>query len=219
MSITTGTRRVRFEDPFSLIPRTLAKIYTWWRVVTYPFASLGTNLHIHPPCRLSRNAATRIDLGNFVTINRDSWLNVIHDGKIIVGNNSSIGLRNILSAKNVIQIENDVMLAASVLIQDHNHAYEDVTLPISVQGETAGGTIRIEQGCWIGQGAAIVCNEGELVIGRNSVVGSNALVTKSVPPYSVVVGNPARLARRFDPSTGTWTGGEAGRRTAIESNR
>jgi acetyltransferase-like isoleucine patch superfamily enzyme len=94
-----------------------------------------------------------------------------------------------------------------VLIQDHNHAYEDVTLPIKAQGLTPGGTIRIEQGCWIGHGAAIVCGQGELVIGRNSVVAANSLVTKSFPPYSVIVGNPARLARQFDPAKGSWVGG------------
>ena len=70
-----------------------------------------------------------------------------------------------------------------------------------------GGTIRIEQGCWIGHGAAIVCGQGELVLGRNSVVAANALVTRSFPPYSVIVGNPARLARKFDTVKGTWVGG------------
>jgi acetyltransferase-like isoleucine patch superfamily enzyme len=97
-------------------------------------------------------------------------------------------------------------VSASVLIMDHIHAYENVSLPIMAQGITDGGRIRIEQGCWIGRGAAIVCNQGELVLGRNSVVAANALVTKSVPPFSVVVGNPARLARQFDPAKGAWVG-------------
>lgn len=90
---------------------------------------------------------------------------------------------------------------------DHNHAYEDVRLPIQEQGLTPGGTIRIEQGCWIGHGAAIVASQGELVLGRNSVVAANALVTRSFPPNSVIVGNPARLARQFDPVKGIWIGG------------
>ena len=66
------------------------------------------------------------------------------------------------------------------------------------------GTIRIEEGCWIGFGAAIVCGQGELVIGRNSIVGANSVVTRSVLPYSVVTGNPARVAKSYDPSREQW---------------
>ena len=90
---------------------------------------------------------------------------------------------------------------------DHGHAHEDITLPIKHQGITAGGRIRIEQGCWIGRGAAIVCSQGELVLGRNSVVAVNAVVTRSFPPYSVIVGNPARAVKQFDPAKRAWVMG------------
>jgi acetyltransferase-like isoleucine patch superfamily enzyme len=157
--------------------------------------------------------APAIKLGNSVMIRKDAWINTFDlsetDGrpKIIIDDNCLIGARDVISAKNSIHIEHDVIIGTSVLIQDHNHAYEDISSPIRKQGLTPGGTIRIEQGCWIGHGAAIVCGQGELVIGRNSVVAANALVTRSFPPYSVIVGNPARLARQFDPVKGVWVGG------------
>jgi len=44
------------------------------------------------------------------------------------------------------------------------------------------------------------------VIGRNSVIAANALVTRSFPPYSVIVGNPARLAKQYDPAKESWIG-------------
>ena len=77
-------------------------------------------------------------------------------------------------------------------------------MPIYRQGLTAGGKVRIERNCWLSFGSAVICTSGELVLGRNSVVGANAVVTRSVPPYSVVVGNPARIIRRFDPETRKW---------------
>ena len=151
-------------------------------------------------------------MGSFVIIRNNAWLNTVDlaethsNAKIIIDDRCVINAQAVISAKNNIHLEHDVMVSACALLMDHNHAYEDVSKPINSQGSTAGGTIRIEQGCWIGHGAAIVCGQGELVIGRNSVVAANSLVTRSFPPYSVIVGNPARLARKYDPEKGAWVG-------------
>lgn len=221
--MATRKSRARLEDPLTSLGRVISKLYSWWVAAIYPFASRGSRLTIHFPFRLDRREANQITLGNSVTIGKDAWLNTVgvnnDEVKIVIGDNCNIGARDIFSARNSIYIERDVMIATSVLIQDHHHAYEDINLPISQQGVTPGGRIRIGQGSWIGQGAAIVCNEGELVIGANCVIGSNALVTRSFPPYSVIVGNPARLARQFNPSKGAWVGGEAGRVNATEASR
>ncbi|HKR28750.1 MAG TPA: hypothetical protein VJS11_14900, partial [Acidobacteriaceae bacterium] len=55
-------------------------------------------------------------------------------------------------------------------------------------------------------------NQGELVLGRNCIVAANSLVTRSFPPYSVIVGNPARVAKQYDPEQQVWLG--SGTRTA-----
>jgi acetyltransferase-like isoleucine patch superfamily enzyme len=222
MMTSTTRRRARFEDPLSFFSRAVNKLYTLWLSAIYPFASRGRNLSIQYPCIVSRLAAHRIKLGSSVIIRKDAWLSIIiessSDLNLVIDDNCLIGARSVISAKNLIHLEHDVILATSVLIMDHNHSYEDTTLPIRVQGITEGGRIRIEQGCWIGQGAAIVCSEGELVIGRNSVIGANSLVTRSFPPYSVIVGNPSRLARQFDPAKGIWIGG-GGRVLSSDSAR
>jgi len=89
-----------------------------------------------------------------------------------------------------------------------------VHVPIRDQGGTKSGTVVVEEGCWIGYGTAIVSTQGELVIGKNSVVGANSLVTRSVPPYSVVTGNPARVVKHFDLEKGEWVLGSSGMQTA-----
>jgi acetyltransferase-like isoleucine patch superfamily enzyme len=149
-----------------------------------------------------------------------AWINTFdllggeNDVKIVIGDRCVINAQCVISAKNNIHLEPHVMVSACALIMDHNHAYEDLVLPIQDQGLTSGGTVRIEEGCWIGHGAAIVAGQGELVLGRNSVVAANALVTRSFPANSVIVGNPARLARQFDPAKGIWIGG-AGRQVSV----
>jgi len=206
-------KQVAFEDPLNLFFQALTKLYSLWVSTTYPFAANGSNLSIHPTALLTRRTASGIRLGNAVIIRNNAWLNTFdlsgagRDPKIIIDDACVINAQCVISAKNNIHLERDVMVSACALIMDHNHAYEDISIPIKAQGLTPGGVIRIERGCWIGHGAAIVCSQGELVLGRNSVVAANALVTKSYPPNSVIVGNPARLARRFDAEKGIWVGG------------
>jgi acetyltransferase-like isoleucine patch superfamily enzyme len=157
--------------------------------------------------------ASAVKLGNSIFIGKDAWLNVsdLTKGKVVlvIDDNCKIGPRCQISGKNLIHLAAGVIVSASVLIMDHSHAYEDPTRPVLEQGVTEGGRIRIGQGSFIGHGAAIVCTRGELVLGHHSIVAANALVTGSCPPYSVIVGNPGRVIRQFDPVRNSWVIGSA----------
>lgn len=206
------TRWQKFTtDPLLTFNRMLSKIYTVLVSITYPFASCGRRLSIHRTLSLYRPDARQISLGNSVTLMKDVWLNIVptsDDGvKIKIGDRCIIGLRNTISAKNQIHLEPGVITAASVVMADHTRACDNIEIPIMDQGSTPGGRITIESGCWIGHCTAIICNGGHLVIGRNSVIGANSVVARSIPPYSVVLGNPARIVKRFDVARGEWITG------------
>jgi len=209
------TARSYSSDPLSMVPRILNKLYSLWVSATYPFAKCGSRLSIHCSVELLRPHAAHIKLGNDVLIGKDAWLNVAGevdchaDPAIVIDDGCVIARRAQISARNSIHLERDVMLAASVIIMDHNHAFEDISRPICDQGVTSGGRIRIEAGCWIGHGAAILCDREDLVIGRNSVVAANAVVTRGCPPYSVLSGNPARVVKQFDPVKQAWVLGSS----------
>lgn len=202
------------EDPLELFPRLLTKLYSLWVSATYPFASKGRKLSIHFSCDLKRSRAPQVAVGNSVYIAKNAWLNVSPEAQgsepaLVFEDRCVIARNTTISAKNSIHLEENVILSPSVLIMDHSHEYQDVTRPIEEQGVTEGGRIRIGQGTWIGQGAAIVCNKGELVLGSNCVVAANSVVTRSYPPYSVISGNPARVVQQFDQVKQTWVLGSS----------
>lgn len=197
-----------FHDPLWLIPRILVRLYSMWVRASYPFAALGENFSAHYTCDVRR--PDRMRLGNFVTLHKDVWLHAQEapatgsGPALIIEDRCFIGRRSHISAQNCIHIERDVMLSASVFIGDNDHTYADVSRPIRSQGMSEGGRIRIGQGSWVGQNAVILCEKGELTLGRNCVVAANAVVTRSAPPYAVLSGNPARIVRQFDPVKGAW---------------
>ncbi len=202
-------RRPTFADPLELLPRSLTKLYSLWLSLTYPFASKGHKMSFHFTSQIDRQRAVRISLGNGMSLRKDAWLNVATedpngDPVIVIEDNCHIGYGSIISAKNLVHLERDVLVGQQVIIIDHNHAYEDINISVVKQSVTAGGRIRIGQGSWLGRGSAIICPKGELTIGRNCVIAVNSVVTRSIPDYSVVVGIPARIIRQYDPQSGTW---------------
>jgi acetyltransferase-like isoleucine patch superfamily enzyme len=192
-----------------MLSRIATKLNTLWLRETYPFASFGKAVSIHYSCDVLRPATKYIQIGDDVGIGRDVWLNVTtYPGNtnpcIVLKSGCKIGRRSTISARNSICLEDDVLLAPSVLIMDHNHEYSNPDKPIHTQGTSQGGRIIIGRNCWLGHGAVVFCGKGELVLGQNTVVGANAVVTRSFPPRSVVAGNPARLVRRYDEALKEW---------------
>jgi acetyltransferase-like isoleucine patch superfamily enzyme len=203
------------KDPIVLFRTVAIRLFSFWVSRTYPFAALGSDLRIHYRSDLSRAQAHGIKLGRCVVVDKDSHI-LVHvspegDGNpiLIIEDDSVIGPRCLISAKNGIHIESDVVLEPSVLIQDHSHAYRNVKQSIRQQGVTEGGKIKIGQGSWIGQGTVIHCDQGELTLGPNCVVAPNSLVNRSFPAYSLVAGNPAHVIKQFDTVRGVWVLGSS----------
>jgi acetyltransferase-like isoleucine patch superfamily enzyme len=214
------SRRRPMDDPLEFIPRCRTKIYSLWLRWFYPFSSIGSHVSFHYTSSIYRPRATRISLGNRVSLREFAWLNVVSeepdgDPIIVLEDNCHVGFGSIISSKNRIYLERNVLIGQMALIIDHNHSYEDITLPIVQQGINEGGTIRIGQGTWIGHGASIICPRGELTIGRNCVVAANSMVMRSIPDYSVVAGFPATIIRQYDPERKQWRAG--GRKEIVMS--
>lgn len=120
---------------------------------------------------------------------------------IKIGNRCGIGIRNSFACIKSIEIGDDVLFAGYVHITDHSHGYEDPSIPIVKQPLISKGGVKIGNQCWLGFACEILSG---VTIGDHSVVAARAVVTKDVPAYSIVAGNPARVIKKYNFDTKTW---------------
>lgn len=107
-----------------------------------------------------------------------------------LGDFSGIGIRAQISGKVI--IGKNVMMGPDVCIYVRNHAFDRIDIPMNLQGFAPENPVVIEDDVWIG--ARVIILPG-IRIGTGAVIGAGAVVTKDVPDYAVVGGNPARILK------------------------
>ncbi len=122
------------------------------------------------------------------------------DPVVRIGDRCLIGRGSGIVGHLSVEIGDDVWTGHHVYITDQNHGYEDLTRPISVQ-VMPERPVRIGDGSWLGHGTVVLPGAD---IGRHVVVGANSVVTGRLPDFSVAVGSPARVVRRYDPASESW---------------
>ena len=108
--------------------------------------------------------------------------------KLKIGNNVYINSNMLAMSRGGITIEDDVQIAGNVSLLSNNHDLYDRQVLLCKP-------IIIRKGVWIGANAVVLAG---VEIGKHAVVGAGAVVTKDVPDYSVVVGNPAKIIKVLD---------------------
>lgn len=119
-------------------------------------------------------------------------------GDVQIGKDSLIGLSNAIIGPVI--IGNKVILAQHVVVSGLNHSYKDTHLAIKDQ-PIEKKKIIIGDGCWLG--ANVVVTAG-VTVGKHCIIAAGSIVTKNIPDYSVVVGNPARVIKTYDPTQNDW---------------
>ena len=135
---------------------------------------------------------SRICLRQQVILDRGVDLRSLDRGSIEIGSATYIGPYTCLAGPGAIAIGKSCLIASHTGIYANNHNFADPSRQIVEQGITCKG-IAIEDDCWLGTGVKVL--DG-VTIGRGSIIGAGAVVTKNIPPYSVAVGVPAKVVSR-----------------------
>ena len=179
-----------------------AMLYTMW--ISYFIGRIGQNCLICPPCKLWGGGSKRIVIGDNTVIQSHCilgcWLKYAGDTftpKIKIGSNCNIGEYTHISAINNIKIGNGVLTGRYVYIGDNSHggfSREEMLIQPIKRRLVSKGEIIIGDNVWIGDKATILAG---ISIGQGAIIGANAVVTRDVPPFSIVGGNPARIIKQI----------------------
>lgn len=137
---------------------------------------------------IGRNATLR--MGRWSWIGHDSKIRV-HEGEVSIGSKTVMGQECTISAYQHVSIGRECIIADRVMLIDFDHGVVEVERPIRLQG-IYKRDVRVGSNVWMGYGSCVLRG---VSVGHNSIVGTNAVVTKDVPENAVVGGVPAQVLR------------------------
>jgi acetyltransferase-like isoleucine patch superfamily enzyme len=177
--------------------------YLWRRLLTGAGWRWQTNglIFFGPHLQLQIGRRGTIRFGRFVWIGDGTKIRC-HEGVVEIGEKTVIGQECTISAYQRVQIGEQCVIADRAMFIDFDHGVAEVERPIRVQGIYKRDTV-VGSNVWIGYGACVLRG---VRVGDNSVIGTNAVVTKDVPANAVVGGVPAKMIRmREAPGQLRWS--------------
>jgi len=150
----------------------------------------GRRAVIHRSARMDTPPYRKFSLGDYSVIESFSCINNAV-GNVIIGNHTRVGLHNTIIGP--VTIGDHVNLAQGITVTALNHNFADTDKRIDEQGVSTS-PVMIEDDIWIGANAIVLPG---VTIGHHSVVAAGAVVTKDVPPHSLVAGVPAKIIKQI----------------------
>jgi acetyltransferase-like isoleucine patch superfamily enzyme len=181
-----------------------ARIYT--ALLRGSAGKIGKNSVVCPPFHSSN--IKQVYIGENCNIRAFGWIQCVEKYKgvdfepeIIIGDRTYIGHFSHIIACEKMRIGKNVAIAERVYISDNIHGFENIEMPILSQPLKHSGPVTIHDEAWIGDGACVLPG---VTIGKHSVVGSNSVVTKDIPPFCVAVGIPAKVIKQYNHKSKCW---------------
>ena len=171
-----------------------------------PPGRVGKNSFVHTRAQIL--GWSQVHIGEDCIISEDCWLNISHrpdpNCRIEIGDHSFIGRRNLITAAGVVSLGPFCLTGPDCRFLSADHDFASPFVPYLAAPVTHGGNIRLGANCWIGANVTILKG---VTIGHGCVIGASSTVMRDVPPFSIAVGVPARVVKRYDPFLQQWTSG------------
>ncbi|HEV7917946.1 MAG TPA: acyltransferase [Solirubrobacterales bacterium] len=138
----------------------------------------------------------RLEIGEGSHFEPHVWITLdLENAHIRIGRGVFLNLGVMIAAQNEITIGDHTMIANGCFVGDALHRYDDPNVPITHQGFTSKGPVRIGSNCWLG--INVVVTSG-VTIGDRCVIGANSVVTSDIPAGSIAAGAPAKVIREIE---------------------
>ncbi len=171
-------------------------------IYKHSFKEFGYSSRIIKPLRIIHSEYMTIEKN--VCIDSYAYLiattDLVRQPQFIIREGTKIGNFNHISCAKKLEIGKSVLTADRVYISDNFHQYNDINLPIIRQSIGSKGEVYVGDNTWIGDGVCIISCR----VGKNCVIGANSVVLDDIPDYSVAVGAPAKVVKRYSFETNRW---------------
>jgi carbonic anhydrase/acetyltransferase-like protein (isoleucine patch superfamily) len=168
------------------------------------FGAYGKDVYIESGVVINRPRF--VHLGNHIRIKRNTSINLhpqdkkSKEGILFLGDHVMISEGCVISGCNRIVIEENVGISPYVMIIDNSRKPGDVIRP-SKEQKLELGYVHIGADSWIAYNACILPN---VTIGKHCIIGALSVVNGNIPSYSIAVGSPAKVVKRFDFDRRKW---------------
>jgi acetyltransferase-like isoleucine patch superfamily enzyme len=137
----------------------------------------------------------RLRIGDGTLLEPGCWLTLSPQARIEIGAGCFLNRNTMLAADREIVIGDHVMFANGCFVGDADHRFDDPRTPVTHQGFSSKGPVRIGSNCWFGVNCVVTSG---VTIGERCVIGANSVVTEDLPAGTIAAGAPASVIKTIE---------------------